>query len=73
METERATLRIVEVARILGVCRATAYELARRGRIPGVLRLGRRLVVSKKALDDFLADGPFNESQDHGAGLEVKK
>lgn len=51
---ERATHSIEEVALILGIGRANAYELARTGQLP-VLRLGaRRLVVPKRALERLL-------------------
>lgn len=54
-ETERLTLNIEDVARVLGVNRSTAYELAGRDELPvPVIRLGRRMVVSKRALEDLL-------------------
>ena len=51
---ERRTLTIEEVAEALGVGRTTAYMAARRGELP-VLRIGKRLLVSKDALDAYLA------------------
>ena len=51
---ERQTVNVEEAARILGIGRQTAYELAREGKLPGALRLGHRIVVSKRALDEFL-------------------
>ena len=54
-ETERKTMTIEECAEALGICRATAYSLARQGSLPGCIRLGpRRLVVSKVALQKLL-------------------
>jgi len=50
---DRATLTIPEAARILGISRSTAYELARTGELP-VLRLGRRLVIPTRALNRLL-------------------
>lgn len=49
----RATVTLAEAAQVLGISRSTAYELARTGELP-VLRLGRRLVISKRALDRLL-------------------
>ncbi len=49
----RATVTLTEAAHILGISRSTAYELARIGELP-VLRLGRRLVIPKRALDRML-------------------
>ena len=51
---ERQTVTVEEAARILGIGRQTAYELAREGKLPGALRLGRRIVVSRRALDRAL-------------------
>lgn len=41
------TMSVEEAARQLGIGRTLAYELAKRGELPGVLRLGRRFVVTK--------------------------
>ncbi|MDA1271892.1 MAG: helix-turn-helix domain-containing protein [Chloroflexi bacterium] len=54
MEQKRATLTIPEVAELLGICRASAYQIAKEGTLPGVIRLGRRIVVSRKAIEEFL-------------------
>ena len=50
-----ATLRVEQAAQFLGISRNLAYELARTGKLPGARRLGRRIVVSRKAVEDFLA------------------
>ena len=52
--TKSATIKVDEAARILGIGRQTAYDLARQGKLPGALRLGRRIVVSRRALEAFL-------------------
>jgi len=46
---DRLTLTITEAAGLLGISRGLAYELAARGELP-VLRLGRRMVIPRKAL-----------------------
>ena len=51
---ERATLDIPEIAHLLGCSRGTAYRAAREGRLPA-LRIGRRLVVPRRAFDQWLA------------------
>ena len=51
---ETATVKVEEAAKILGIGRQTAYELAREGKLPGALRLGRRIVVSRSQLQSFL-------------------
>lgn len=52
--TDRLTLTVEEACQLLGVGRTVGYELARRGELPGVLRLGHRLVVSRPALERAL-------------------
>ncbi len=54
MEPERMTLSVEEAAGVLGISRALAYELVRRGELPR-LRLGRRVVVPRRALEDLVA------------------
>jgi len=52
----RLTLTIEEVAAALGIDRSTAYDLAARDDLPvPVIRLGRRLVVGRTALERVLA------------------
>ena len=57
MSTEemiKQTVTVNEAAKLLGISRGTAYQLAKEGKLPGALRLGRRIVVSKKAGELFL-------------------
>lgn len=50
-----------EAARLLGIGKNLAYDLARQGKLPGALRLGdKRIVVSKAALDRALNAGTVN-------------
>lgn len=70
---ERETLGIEELARRLGINRSTAYQLARRNQLPvPVIRVGRRMVVSRHLLDQLL-DGHHTPSQHRAeaAGREV--
>ena len=53
LKQDRLTLSIEEAAALLGISRALAYDLVRRGELPQ-LRLGRRIVVPRKALEDFI-------------------
>ncbi len=50
---ERLTVTVTEAAEILGVSRTSAYELVRAGALPSV-RLGRRIVVTRRALEELL-------------------
>lgn len=49
-----ATISIESASIRLGIGRNLAYSLARAGKLPGVLRLGRRLVVSRVQLENYL-------------------
>ena len=55
-ELIKQTVTVNEAAKLLGISRATAYQLANEGKLPGARRLGRRIVVSRKALELFLED-----------------
>ena len=46
---------VEEAARILGISRSHAYELAAAGRLPGALRIGeRRWIVSRRMFERWL-------------------
>lgn len=51
---DRLTLAVEEAAAALGISRASGYEAARRGEIP-CIRIGRRILVPRIALDRLLA------------------
>jgi excisionase family DNA binding protein len=50
-------LTIPEVAAVFRVPRARAYELARLGTIPGVIRLGKQIRIDEGKLRAFLDAG----------------
>ena len=56
MGNEKLTLTVAEVAKCLGVGRNSAYEAIARCEIP-VIRVGKRLLVPKAALETLLAAG----------------
>jgi hypothetical protein len=65
---ESLTMTIPSVAKALGISSGLAYDLARRDELPvKVLRCGRRLLVSKKALNDLLSSnkGVRENGQDY--------
>jgi excisionase family DNA binding protein len=49
-------LTVEEAASLLRISRGSAYEAVRRGDLP-VLRIGRRLLVPRKRLEELLAHG----------------
>ena len=51
----RLCITVPEAAAMLGISRNLAYELAKRGELPGIIKLGqKRLVVSKLAIQRLL-------------------
>jgi len=59
---ERVTFTVEETAKLLGIGRQLAYDRVRTGQIPAI-RLGRRLVVPRRALERLLeavsTPGPY--------------
>jgi len=68
---EPLVFTVVETARMLGISRGTAYLLANSGGIPAIRISKRRLVVPRKALEDFLSSA--NEMRRNQAASEGKK
>lgn len=54
---EKITLSVEETAAVLGVSRATAYELVKRQDFPS-FRIGNRILVKRAALDRWLEAQP---------------
>ena len=55
---DRATYTLREAQEILGITRFLMYRLVRQGTLPGLRKLSqRRYVVSKAALEAFIASG----------------
>ena len=53
-DSVRRTYSVEEAGRILGISRQAAYQYARNGTLP-VLKLGKRMLVPKVALEKLLA------------------
>ena len=53
-QTERLVFTVEEAGRLLGVSRTTAYECVRTRQLPSI-RLGRRIVVPRAAIEALLA------------------
>ena len=51
---EPALLLVPEVATLLRTSPKAIYALIERGSLPGVVRIGRRILVQRRALLDFL-------------------
>ncbi|MBW3643336.1 MAG: helix-turn-helix domain-containing protein [Actinobacteria bacterium] len=66
IKAQPLTLSVEEAARLLGISRTLAYDLVRRGELPR-LRLGRRVVVPRQALQDLIGGAGDAEPGDAGA------
>ena len=65
-QADRLTLSVAEAGAMLGISRNLAYELARRGELPGTICLGRkRMVVSKLAIERLL-QGEIQKGNENG-------
>jgi len=53
-KAEKPVLTIEEAADMLSISRATAYTLARQGRLPVIRISDRRWIVPRKALEQLL-------------------
>lgn len=56
-EHARLVYTVEETALLLGISRTHAYELVARGTLAHV-RLGRRIVIPRRAIDELLGHGP---------------
>jgi excisionase family DNA binding protein len=56
----RLVYSVAEAGALLGISRAFAYELVARGELP-VIRLGRRRLVPKAALEAFTGAEPVTQ------------
>jgi excisionase family DNA binding protein len=61
-DKERLVYTVEECGELLGLSRATAYQLVHDGRIPAIRISDKRLIVPKVALERLLSE----------AGTEVK-
>jgi excisionase family DNA binding protein len=54
---ETLTVSVTETVRLLGLSREGTYQAVRRGEIPSV-RIGKRILVPRTALEQLLQVGP---------------
>jgi excisionase family DNA binding protein len=53
------TMTVEQMAKAIGISRPHAFRMVNEGKIPA-LRLGKRWLISRKALDEFLAKSSEN-------------
>lgn len=46
-------LTIAEFCRVHRICRATFYKMVRRGEVPRIIRVGRRVLISAEAVKEW--------------------
>ncbi len=63
---ETLTLTVEQTARVLGISRGLAYQMAREGKIP-TLRFGKRIVVPRKAIERLLQEPGLANSEHSGS------
>ncbi len=63
MEDECLTLSIETASRILGISRNLGYLLARQGKLPGVIKLGKKRLVVSRIVIERLIQGKDNETK----------
>jgi len=67
MDEIRQTITVEQAARILGISRGLAYQMAREHRIP-TLKFGKRLVVPKWAIEHLLQEPQEAATSQHPSG-----
>lgn len=60
-QNARLTMTVLEAAGVLGLSKGAAYEAAKTGAIP-TLRIGRRILVPRAALERLLSSAGGNVS-----------
>jgi excisionase family DNA binding protein len=58
-----AVMTVAELARLLGVNRGTVYEAIERGQVPGVIRLGRRILIARAIVRSWLGQNAESEGK----------
>ena len=62
MENERLTVTVDEAAEAIGVSRVSLYNAINRGEFTQVIRIGKRILIPRAALDKLLANAGAKEN-----------
>jgi excisionase family DNA binding protein len=56
-----------EIMRLLGLSKNLIYKAVERNQLPGIIRVGKRILFSKQAIDAMLASGvnPMERGNDN--------
>jgi excisionase family DNA binding protein len=66
LDIERRTLSVADAGKALGLGRSAAYNAAKSGELP-TLRIGRRVLVPKAALDQMIEEALRKRERGHAA------
>lgn len=73
-QDSRLTMNLPELAALIGVGRSSVYQAALRNELPvPVIRIGRRLVVPRSAVEALLQVGSGDSSLSHQSGRPVEE
>jgi excisionase family DNA binding protein len=65
------TLTIPQAARLLGISISKTYEAARAGQLP-IIRIGTRVLISRKRLEDLVNGIEQSVENGHGADRQLE-
>jgi len=68
----RLALSVEETRLLLGLSRGLMYDSIRKGEIPSI-RVGRRILVPRVALERFLEQGSSTDSNQNGSQVSFRK
>jgi excisionase family DNA binding protein len=64
---EKVVYSAQEIMRLLGLSKNLIYKAVERNQLPGIIRVGKRILFSKQAIDAMLASGvnPMERGNDN--------
>ncbi len=62
-DRDAAVMKVDELAELIACGRRQTYEAIARGDVPGVIRIGRSIRVSRAAVDRWLAGEPEDDDE----------
>ena len=68
-DVERVTFTVAEAAKMLGINRIKMYEITRRADFPSI-RLGRRIVIPRRAFENWLESAALEKKSTGDAGSQ---
>lgn len=63
---EKLLVSVLECSEVLGIAKSHVYELVRQGQIPSI-HFGRRVLIPRKCLEEYIADKTRREQEDRSA------